>query len=696
MSLRIPGNPTSRSRFVSRNNSSTPSLVDTFVSLLVAAGYCQKHARRSRFFGTTPHRLSVSVARKSVEENIEHHSAQPSPDEKREVCSQSDVKVDDGGKSHRDRSTATSTAEASALDILPQEFLLDPKKTWMHRSRYKERDMKNIFNFYADILGPEDAVKSLRAVLSNPNKEMAAPSGVKNDRYLQDDMHIPAVARLVSLLEDKNSSNQLLFRTYRDIPSPGVCHLSEQTRGRLLHRFANPPRPRRVYGLRFLAIIDDMCKASLSISPAYWMAAIHMAGRCTPKITESDLNAALNVWRRMENEAKVPSTSVTFNILFDIAIKAGQFRLADKIIYEAKKRNVDFTRFGRVAQIYYQGLRRDAEGVRQAYREFVEAGEIVDTVVLNCVMVSLIRAGRFDLAEQMYQRMGDVHNAIMNRGQNTGSSSVYPQPFDNYAAYRKASRKLGRILGMSAFLKHKMPDQHRVLQSTLPLTPDAKTFHILLSYHVFHTGDLERFLALLRDMEVHFSIPPQGMVYIFLFQGFSKHGGKPKSPWTFERLQAVWAAFLRAVENSNYEIRKRPRTEKRLAKLIWENPLTGEKNTIVRQYPSIHSGREKSTPSQPQPEPLSNHEYESGSSPNSKGQNYDEIDDDEDEDDWRYENTVYLGRRVIVCALYAFHVCGGRQAVLELWSQIERLWRPKTQKLADVVAVKKVLRRLVG
>lgn len=692
---------------------SVVSVTDTFVSLLVAAGACRKHAPRSRFFATAPQRSSHASeapipVQDSAEENRAEHTVPTSANEatqagggRHEHIREDEIPMKPcltGLPAFR-RATAIAPVSES-LEHTKRELPVEIRNLLKGTSKFKEIDLKNLFDFYVDALGYELGVESLKVVLSNPKREMAAQTPVEDDRHLKDEINIPAVARIVSLLEDKHSSNQMIFRTYKDIPSPGVAHLSYETRSRLLNRFANPPRPRPVYGKRYLLIIDDMCEARLSISPAYWTAAIHAAGKCSPKTTDSDISTAVDLWRRMENEGKVKSSSVTFNVLFDIAIKAGRFKFAENILKEAKKRGIDFSRFGRVAQIYYRGVQGDAIGVREAYREFREAGEVVDTVVLNAVMASLIRADRFDLAEQMYERMGEVHEALVRSDKEMRPKTLYPQPFDNYAGYRKASKKLGRVLGMSAFLRDKLPEQHRTLQAALPLTPDAKTFHILLSYHAFQSGDLERFIALLRDMEVQFSIPPQGMVYIFLFQGFSRNGGTSKSAWTFKRLQEVWAAFLRAVDHSNNEIRQRPKTIKRLAKLVWENPLTGNTNTVMKQMPSTYRRKGDTAVSEYQTQSPMDSNDESRSSPSNDTRECEEDDedddDDEDEDDWQYENTVYLGRKVIVSALYAYYVCGGRTAVIELWPQIERHWRSRSRKLADVVAVTKVLQRLTA
>jgi pentatricopeptide repeat protein len=382
----------------------------------------------------------------------------------------------------------------------------------------------------------------------------------------------------------------------------------------------------------------------------------------------------------MEYEGCLTSTSVSFNILFDIAIKAGQFGVADRIVKEMESRGLDFSRCGRVSRIFLYGLQRNANGVRQAYHDFVKAGEIVDTVVLNCVMASLIRAGEFEVAEQMYERMKDVYQNASKYRTGEGSLIPYPSPSDNYVAYRKASKKLGRVLGVTAFLHDKLPDHHQALQAVLPLTPDAKTFYIFLSYHALVSGNLVRVMALLDDMEATFSIPPQGMIYMFLLQGFSIHGGKSRTVWTFPQLKSVWASFLRDLHDSKAEVEAKQRTKRRKAKLVWENPLKRSGYDYAAETAlgcpadtNLNGSNEDTSPSRP-----ADPDWE-----------------DEADDDWKYENGVYLGRRIIISCLRAFSVCGGQEAVIEVWTQIDRLWRSESQKMADIIAVKTVLDRLL-
>ena len=573
------------------------------------------------------------------------------------------------------------------------------------------QDSGNLFSFYLGSLGEVEGKNAIQSVLSNQNREMFMTSR-KNTRCLRDVMEIPEVKRFVTLLREGEVDNQAIFKAYKALPSPGVSYLSERSRGILLHRFANPQRRRFVDARRYLALIQDMNDAGLHMSASLWTSAIYLTGRSSGRTSKTDLKYALGLWRRMEHEAGIPSTSVTFNILFDIAIKSGQYMVANSLLEEMRKRGIEFSRCGRVTQIYLRGLEQDANGIYKAYNDLVKAGEIVDTVVLNCVMVSLIRAGEFDAAKRMYDRMKGVHEAkVSSHAPGHQFLSDYTPPPTNFSAYRKASKRFGRLLGASAYLSKTHPEYHRTLQAAVPLTPDARTFHMFLSHHSsYRGGDLEAFMAMVNDMETTFSLPPQGMVYTFLFEGFARHGDTKKTLWTHERLKTAWASFLRALHDSKAKIAAESRTKMRREKMEWENPSKRTKDrgddseaTSERMpYFSFASAK----PTQPNDEEIINSPKERKDIADSE---LDHEDDDtlpkarthfegtdEDEDFDESIHGVYLGRRIVLACIRAFYVCGGPDAALDVWVHIQRLWKPELRKLADVIAVKAQLNELIS
>lgn len=541
--------------------------------------------------------------------------------------------------------------------------------------------------------------------------------------------------KFIDAMSDPRKSNQYIYRLYRDLPDPGVAHMPGRIRGELLRRFADPIHKRWPDARRYLNVVEDMIQADLHMSRSLWTSAIHLAGRAAGKVRKQDLVRAISVWRQMEHHGKIESDEVIFTVLFDIAIKAGQFTVAERIIEEMKKRWIGFTRFGQVSKIYYYGMVGDANGIRKAYGEFINSGNIVDTVVLNCLLASFSRVGDIKTVMELYESMLEAHRSLRKRlsalprdlRSNEQLTGLLPALTSEMPFYRRKNRELGRQLKLLAALKNKYPEQHRAIQQALPLSPDTRTFHVLLTHHAYRSGNLERLMSILEDMEEIYAIPPRGMIYVILFEGFAWHGGKRKQ-WSADRLRYTWETFLRALYES--KIRYKERFNRRTQKLVWENPLTRARPTIARL------GKPKSPATQvatqvpsgiytPLPLAKSDTGYDMSSDMNGHtngdtehtsdvaDDEYDEIDDDTasssdiDVDDLfsnpahsreieeemaeldrQIENGVFLGRRIIIVILRAFGACCGPSEVLDVWLTIERLWHPEDRKPLDVQVIK--------
>lgn len=169
--------------------------------------------------------------------------------------------------------------------------------------------------------------------------------------------------------------------------------------------------------------------------------------------------------------------SVSLSILFDLSAKAGKFALAELILKEMRSRQLPLDRHARVGIIFYEGLRGNGQGVRRAYHDFVNSGEIVDTVVLNCVIASLLRAGEPAAAQQVYERMKRMH------AQKTGSEEV---PFLDW----QATRDITAVLRTAAIEFKYQPEKLKTLQAEQSLAPNLRTFNIFLDYHIQETGSL--------------------------------------------------------------------------------------------------------------------------------------------------------------------------------------------------------------
>ncbi|OQD85434.1 hypothetical protein PENANT_c010G01114 [Penicillium antarcticum] len=577
-----------------------------------------------------------------------------------------------------------------------------------------------------------------RKLLADHDWEQAANAVASYKRFTKmtedvsrDETESQAVAQLVTTLwQEQRASTQYLFRLYRDLPAPGMSLLSKRSRGALLRRFANPPDRRWVDARRYLALIEDMVLSGLPVSLSLWSSAIHMAGRANGTVLKKDLIRAIGLWQQMEHVAGVQADEVVFNILFDIAIKASQFSVAHRLEEEMGRRGMDFSRCGKVSKLYYYGMIRDAEGIRRTFDDFVQSGEIVDTVVMNCLIASFLQAGERQTAEQLYARMLErstrrQRNANRNSEDGLVVRSVTESLTYNMPEYRQKTRKLGRVLKKSKALKRQFPEYHRALQNSLSLSPDTRTFYTFLRYHAYTSGQLDCFMAVVGDLENAFNVPPRGIIYLFLFEGFAIHGRRKKQ-WTPENLRLTWHAYIRALHDSNARLRGLYLNS---PKNVWENPLaqtvnidldaelpvsdspdglymslpsTDGESSATEQPEEHEKNAEPSTTQDLDPESLEPHGPESLSDEEDDFMSQDEIDEvfrprsysESDRGqyvDRRVENGVFIGRRMITIILRAFGTCCGPKEVLDVWFQLDRLWHPQHRRAIDVLAIKEEL-----
>ena len=353
--------------------------------------------------------------------------------------------------------------------------------------------------------------------------------------------HHPALRDFIRTLHRDDCTHEEAFEAYSKLPSPGVSHLSYKKIRLLFRRLSAMEKKDKDSQLRYLSVVDDMKACDLPLRQEEWNSAIAFCGQCFARIKAAEVESALRTWKEMEQEACVKSGNVTFNILFDMAAKAGKFVLAEMILAEMEARKLSINRYARVGFIYYHGLRGDGDGVRNAYREFVEAGEIVDTVVMNCVIASLIRAGEPSAAEQVYERMK------LMLAKHTG----HRIPSLNW----KERRDLGRLLERVAHQFKNQPSKLQQVRDEQFLAPDLHTYAIFVEHHATKTGELRCIATLLTEMQ-HLGIPMHGRIFLKLFKGFAYNGGMRYTSWTKNRLESVWNSLLEILDQeSEVEVR---------------------------------------------------------------------------------------------------------------------------------------------
>jgi pentatricopeptide repeat protein len=352
---------------------------------------------------------------------------------------------------------------------------------------------------------------------------------------------------LVVALKDFSKDPEEIYLLYRELPSPRVPYLESSTRHRLLRHLAVVERKDERSMLRYLSVVDDMKGTAIPLSTEEWNSALSFASRYVARSTDAEVESALRMWREMEHVAGVKGNDVTFNVLFDVACKAGKFVLAEMIYEEMQARGFQFTRYHYVSQIHYHGLRGDGDGARAAYRALVEAGEIVDTVVLNAMISALVTAHEANAAENIYERMKklclDTSGSIVRLRPGTAL------PSKDY----KDRRALNKVLMKMAKLAKDNPAKRAEFQRESVIAPDMQTFRILVNYFAVQAGELGKAAKFLAEMK-WFGLPVRGALFLPLFKGFALHGAVRYTDWTEDRLEHVWKALMEAIDDKTVDV----------------------------------------------------------------------------------------------------------------------------------------------
>ena len=401
---------------------------------------------------------------------------------------------------------------------------------------FSRTEYLNMLDYYHESASFPPLIDYFQPPISSPPQSVAQRSRLVKEKAIASAPEVTehatriAVKRLVSMLNQEDCPHDAILKAYSALPSPGVIHLSPWKRRLLLRRLSTVEHKNSCGLVRYLSIVDDMKAANLPMTEAEWNSLLAFTGRCFSPVQAAEVESALEIWKEMELDSTVQSGEVTFNILFDLAAKAGKYVLAEMILKEMRARNFPLNRFARTNIIYYHGLLGDGDAIRDAYRAFVEAGEIVDTVVINCVIASLILAGEPQAAELVYERMKRMYFAATD-----GSSP----PRCNW----RQSRALGRSLERAGSDMRFGSKEYHNLQNEQLLCPDSRTYTIFIEYHVVKTGELGRIMSLLEEMQA-LQVPVSGRIYVKVFKGFAKHGGVRYTSWTGARLEKMWSSLL--------------------------------------------------------------------------------------------------------------------------------------------------------
>ncbi|KAI9170880.1 pentatricopeptide repeat containing protein [Paramyrothecium foliicola] len=331
------------------------------------------------------------------------------------------------------------------------------------------------------------------------------------------------------------SSIQLesIYKLYLQLPEPRMLHLTGQWRSRFLKIMGTPRKRSMESMLRYFALVSDVKNAGLTLGRSQWNYGLAFATKYVARATTREMESGLRLWKEMEKDAHVQGNEVTFNILFDVATKSGNFTLAEMIYKEMENRGMEFNRFHHVSLIHFFGLKLDSNGIRAAYADMVNAGEMIDTVVLNCVISGLLRCGEEASAVETYERMKNGHALAMEI------------PARDYMM----NKVVTKVLLMFSKVSRQYPPLKQSLQLGVQLVPDLHTYQLLVEHYAVRVGDLKKVAQFLDEMKV-LKIPIHPTIFLALLKGFYTHGGYAGSDWSEKRLVSVLEALYNARDDN--------------------------------------------------------------------------------------------------------------------------------------------------
>ncbi|RPB05090.1 hypothetical protein L873DRAFT_1663492 [Choiromyces venosus 120613-1] len=352
----------------------------------------------------------------------------------------------------------------------------------------------------------------------------AAQDRVLPARYLDDPREQEFLDEFLEYLVDPKTPHTKLYELYSRLSPPRPILLNQQELDMLVARFMSVPERNLEATTRYLAILDQMKACDLPISRNEWNAAISFVSRSFNDVTTTETQAAIALWDESENyQGGTRANTTTFNVLLDVASRSPTPLLTEMILKEMQDRDLKPDRFTYTTLITYHGICGDGDKVREAYRELVDSGEIVDTVVLNAVMTAMIRAKEHGSAEYIYARM---RLTLFDPG-----TTEKPPSQQDFKGLRRWARNLKRV----AMNRRVVEDYMNTFN--VSLAPDIITFNMVILLQC-QVGNYDRAMELLEEMK-ECKVDYDETISIALLKGFFWHGGATHSDWSNARLEEL-------------------------------------------------------------------------------------------------------------------------------------------------------------
>lgn len=276
----------------------TVGLEAWFISSLTSAGHCRKHSPKRlqpvTFF--TSHRPNVST--KGLRSTKITQRRQNSTDNKKSEVEGENIT--NGANQTREELMELvdqyhRTSYTDQLPVIESPNLYQPSKDPHYRVSDEEEDE---WPPQHEVWPADDETKAKLEALELALKHF----------YTQD-------------AED-------IYEIYRELPEPRVPYLKANLRHMLLRHLSIVERKDEHSMLRYFSVIDDMKSTAIPLTVSEWTSAISFASRYVTKSTEVEVESALKMWKEMEHIAGVKGNNATFNVLYDVACKAGKFTLS--------------------------------------------------------------------------------------------------------------------------------------------------------------------------------------------------------------------------------------------------------------------------------------------------------------------------------------------------------------------------------
>lgn len=439
--------------------------------------------------------------------------------------------------------------------------------------------------------------------------------------------------RLQQQVGNPETPHDIIWQTYQDLPVPRAPRLHRKLLADLFHNLSVVEYKSTTSMSRYLSLVEDARAASIPLTQYQWTSAIAFAGRFVTNIASSEVESAMQLWRQMEQQAGMQATAITFNVLFDIATKARKFVLAEMIMKEMQGRGLSKTRFFRTSLIEHYGLRQDGDGVRKAYKELVEAGEIVDSVVITCVVKALLSCGEAVAAEQVFARAKRLHL------EKTGAQ-LPPKDW-------RQKREIGRMLDAATRRRRQTPGFRARAEAAAPLAPQLSTYKALIFHYAIQAGDLDRITELVDELR-HWGVAMHGVLYMYIFHGFAKHGGVLYTAWSRRRLEQTWKSLVSGIEHEK-SAWGGPPVQADLTDTAAPVPSTSYKRDQIRiTFSSNNTPTSSTSASSSQPPSV----------PKTRTPD------------------IYPTRVLLLVILRAFLKVAGPERTWDVWSEAQTLWSP--------------------